>query len=245
MSLSFKGLFLTSILTLCSAVQAETAPQYSDDYYKIGSVEIVEIPSSENPGRKYNDYNYRNNLDIRDFRDAVGPGENVGRVIAIGRELVALGESVYQLVIKGRPTTKTTYAPISVIPNVNGQPADIFELEGWSVPVKRSYEIKYRNLYNVAIVTFKFSVVYSYSGKLNGKGSYLTAVQVIPEYVKTMWGWDFEATMKLGGIQNQGSKANPVAGATVMIEYTTKSVMNSVTQVSSFFITGKGGFRKL
>ena len=245
MSLSFKGLFLTSILTLCSAVQAESTPKYSDDYYKISSFEINEIQSSDNPGRKYNDYNYRNNMDIRDFQDAVGPGENVGRVIAIGRELVALGESVYQLVVKGRPTTKTTYAPISVIPNVNGQPADIFELEGWSVPVKRSYEIKYRNLYNVAIVNFKFSVVYSYRGQLNGKGAYLTAVQVIPEYVKTMWGWDFEATMKLGGIQNQGTKANPIAGATVMIEYTAKSVMNSVTQVNSFFITGKGGFRKL
>lgn len=247
MRLSFKGLFFTAILTMTSVSFADNSQKYKNDpdYFKIGSVEINEIKKDALNSQylKYTEFNYYN--DFRDFRDMANPGESVGRVIAIGRDLVALGESVYELVKKGRPTTKTTYAPISVIPKVDGQPADIFETEDWSVPRKRTYEIKYRNLYNVVITHFKFSVVYSYGGKYQGKGAYLTAVQVIPEYVKTLWGWDFEATMKLGGIQNQGSRSNPVAGATVMIEYTTSSVMNTVTQVSSFFVTGKGELRRL
>lgn len=247
MRYSFKGFFFTAILTMTSMSFADDYRDYVTDpnYLKISSVEFNEVKKDElsGPYLKYTEYNYYN--DIRDIRDLANPGESVGRVIAIGRDLVALGESVYELVKKGRPTTKTTYAPISVIPKVDGQPADIFETEDWSVPRKRTYEVKYRNLYNVVITHFKFSVVYSYGGKYQGKGAYLTAVQVIPEYVKTLWGWDFEATMKLGGIQNQGSRLNPVAGATVMIEYTTSSVMNTVTRVSSFFITGKGELKRL
>jgi hypothetical protein len=134
---------------------------------------------------------------------------------------------------------------ISLLSRVNREPADIFETEGWKAPVKKTYEIKYENLYGITVVHFKFSVIYSYNGSYNGKGAYLTAVQVVPEYVKSLFGWDFTATMRLGGIQNQGTKANPVAGATILIEYTTSSVLNVFQQVSSFFITGKGYFKLL
>lgn len=247
MYLGLKGIIFAGFLSF-STISTATADvfNYDDDFYRIGSVEIQEVQTDSFGHETYEtieekSFNGRNgrNGGILDQIDAGG------RVIAMGKDLVALGESIYQLVIKGKPNTKTSYAPISVIPKVNGQPADVFETEGWSAPVKRTYEIKYRNLYNIAVIQFQYSVMYSYRGTYNGTGAYLTAVQVIPERVKAMFGWDFEATMKLGGLQNQGTRTNPVAGATIMIEYTAKSVMNSISQVNSFFITGKGGFKKL
>src|SRR5690606_27407237 len=57
----------------------------------------------------------------------VDPVEKVGKVISVARDLVALGEDIYQLVIKGKPTNKTSYAPISVVPRVNG--TDVYALD--------------------------------------------------------------------------------------------------------------------
>lgn len=238
MGLNMKGLFLVTTLLLSSLSYAEMSEMTQDkNYYKISSVEIEEVT---------------NYVEIDDHTSHLkggvlgnNPVENIGRVIALGKDLVALGESVYQLVLKGKPSVKTTYAPISVIPRIGGQPADIFELEGFSIPVKRTYQIKYNNLYDVTIVHFMFSVIYSYGGSYNGTGAYLTSVQVVPEYVKVLWGWDFNATMKLGGLQNMGSRANPVAGATIMIEYTASSMVNSITRNNSFFVTGKGALKQL
>jgi hypothetical protein len=88
-------------------------------------------------------------------------------------------------------------------------------------------------------------VIYSYRGKYNNRGAYLTAVQVIPESIRTLFGFDFTATMKVGGIQNQGTRQNPIAGVTLLMEYTTSSLLVTQNKVDTFFITGVGDFKKL
>lgn len=171
--------------------------------------------------------------------------ETAGKVISTARDLVALGEDIYRLVSKGKPNVTTAYDPISVIPKVNGQAVDLLETESWSMPTKRSFQITLKNLYNVDVITFRYSVIFSYRGSYNGKGAYLTAAQIQPDFVNVLWGFDFSATMKLGGIQNQGTRDNPVAAATLLMQYSASNVVNSRTYVDSYFITGRGGFRKL
>lgn len=172
------------------------------------------------------------------------PIEQTGNVIKVARELVALGEDLYRLVVKGRPNNTTKYAPISVIPRISNQPVDLLETENWSMPVKRTYDVSWTNVYGVEVVYFRYSVFYSYNGSYDGRGRYLTSVQVLPEQVKTLWGYDFTATMKLGGIQNNGTRLNPIAAATVLIEYTIATVLKAENRVDTFFVTGNGGFRK-
>jgi hypothetical protein len=170
--------------------------------------------------------------------------ENSGKVIQVARDLVALGEDIYKLVVKGRPVNSTQYAPISVIPKINNEPVDVMDTENWRLPVQKTFKISWQNLYGVEVVAFTFSVFYSYGGSYEGKGRYLTAVQIIPDKVTTLWGFDFSATMKLGGIQNNGSRANPVAAATVLLEYTVSNILNADNRVEKFHITGTGGFKK-
>lgn len=240
MNRNLKGTVLALALLLSSLTAAANSEALvNPDLYKITEIQIEEVAS---PDVVEHESDYDASYKSMPFNT---PIDNVGRVIAIGKDLVALGESVYQLVLKGKPVVKTTYAPISVIPRVNGQPADIFETEGWTEPQKRTYQIKYNNLYGVTVIHFMFSVIYSYNGSLNGKGAYLTALQIVPEYVKSLWGWDFTATMKLGGLQNMGTKADPIAGATIMIEYTASSLLENIQRTNSFFINGKGKLKFL
>lgn len=216
------------------------------NYFTINKVTLSEVSSTFLEPEKMSTV-YEKEMNVQGLPNAAGQvsanPEKVGKIIAIGRDLVALGEDIYRLVIKGKPTNTTSYAPISVIPKINNQPADIFDTENWSLPVKRTYQIVYKNLYGMDVVTFRYSIIYSYNGSYNGTGAYLTAVQIVPEYSRTLFGFDFTATMKLGGIINQGTKAYPVAGATLLMEYTVSSVLVANNQVDTYFVNGRGGFK--
>lgn len=221
------------ITLLSSALWADVDPAQ----YKIVKKTITEVVSaSSEKGRNFD----RSLLE----QTGVDPIENAGKVISVAKDMVALGEDVYSLVIKGKPTVTTSYAPISVVPKNGSEIVDVLDMEGWTVPVTKTYEVKFHNAYNVAVVVFRYSVVYSYKGSYNEKGAYLTAVQVIPDRVRTLFGFDFTATMKLGGIQNQGTKASPVAGALILIEYTVSSFINKENNVDKFFVTGNGQFKR-
>lgn len=247
MGLNLKGLVLAMALGgAATLVQANDTAYSQEKYLTLKSMEVREISKDILNQNRIETISRKSFLiqGMPNVHGQVDPTERVGKVISVARDLVALGEDIYKLVIKGKPTNTTSYAAISVIPRVNGQPADILDTESWRAPVKRTYEAVYENLYGIDVVTFRYSVIYSYGGSYDGKGAYLTAVQIIPESVRTLFGFDMTATMKLGGIQNQGTKANPIAGATLLMEYTVSSVMVAQNQVDSFFVTGRGGFKK-
>lgn len=239
----FHGLFALGLIMSISAHASLTAEQELELNQTISKVEVKEIPAKAFTDKEI--FALQEAFSTQKMvMDQVNPLDQAGKVITMGKDLVALGESVYQLVIKGKPTNTTKYAPISVIPKVGTEPVDIFETENWKMPVKKTFEVTYTNIYGIKVIKFRYSVIFSYGGTYNGKGAYLTAAQVIPEYADTMFGFDFTATMKLGGIQNQGKRDNPIAGATLLMEYSAQSVMKVITRVDTFFITGRGGFKK-
>lgn len=237
--MNLKGLVLAMALGGVTLVQAEDVDQ---GYYTISKMTVSEVTRETLVNPEKIEKIYEKTLDVRQLPG--DPVERVGRVISIARDLVALGEDIYRLVIKGKPSNRTSYAPISVLPRIGNKAVDILDTERWTMPVKRTYQVVYENTYGADVVTFRYSVMYSYRGSYNGKGAYLTSVQIIPEHVRTLFGFDFTATMKLGGIVNQGTRANPVAGATLLMEYTISSLLVANNQTDTFFINGRGGFKK-
>jgi hypothetical protein len=186
-------------------------------------------------------FGYRN---LPDEDGQVSGIESFGHVIALAADMVGFGDDIYNILDKGKPTLAVEYTPISVLPRENNTVVDVWETEGWSYPVQYTYEVVFRNVYKKAVVTFRYSVIYSYNGSYNGKGQYLTAVQVIPEYVKTLFGFHVTATMKLNSIQNTGTKAKPIAGAVLGMEYTVSSFFSSVVKQHKFLIRGDGQFKR-
>lgn len=245
MALNLKVMFL-GLALLTGNVMAQTLSPGQSKYLTITQMKTSEV-SRDFLNQEVLDTLYRRNIDIEGLPSQIGnaePIQQAGKVVKIARDLIALGEDIYRLVIKGKPSNTTKYAPISVIPKINGAPVDILETEMWNVPVKRTFEVRWENAYGVDVVTFRYSVIFAYGGSYNGKGAYLTAVQIIPESVNTLFGFDFTATMKLGGIQNNGTRENPIAGATLLMEYTVNSMVKANTNVATFFVTGKGDFKK-
>lgn len=170
----------------------------------------------------------------------------IGEVIATANEIIALGERIYEIVKKGKPVVNLSYAPISVLPkDKQGQPVDVMDMENWSLPVGKKMRMVYKNLYGSEVVVFEYTVMYSYGGSLDGKGAFITAAQVVPNDVSVSWGYSLNATMKLVGLQNHGSKANPVAGAVMSINYRVETVLKTMESTDSYHITGRGQLRSL
>jgi hypothetical protein len=156
--------------------------------------------------------------------------------------MVALGESVYNLVKKGKPTNTTDYTPISVVPKdpATKEIVSPFELEGFSIPVQKTYVAIVRNGFGIEVVRFEYQLVYSYGGSYEGKGKYLTGIVIVPKNVETSFGWDFNATMKFNGMMNHGTKASPIAGALIAIKYQMNSWAAAFERNDSLHITGAG-----
>ena len=236
-----KSKVLIAVLVLTS-LGAQAYDTRDNDFYTITSIEVKEITTDV--------FNQRVAKTISEdlyFPDQVitpDPIENAGRVITIARDLVALGQEVYTLVNKGRPSAVTKYAPISVVPRIGKEPVDILETEDWKMPKKKNFQITYKNKLNVKVVDFRFSVMWAYGGKYNGVGAYITSAQIIPDYVNVLWGFDFTATMKLGGIQNGGKRTNPIAQATLLLEHSVSNIFKATSKVNAYVIDGNGGFRK-
>ena len=171
---------------------------------------------------------------------------NIGQIIAAANQVIALGEKIYEIVKKGQPVVNTSSAPISVLPkNNDGSPVDIFQTTNWSMPLTRKMKLEYKNLYGSKVVTFDYTVMFVHSGKYNGKGAYLTAVQIVPTNVTVSWGYEFDATMKLVGLQNHGSVDSPVAGAIVQMSYKAKTVLRTIDSTDQYHVTGRGQLTQL
>lgn len=239
---NLKFILLAATLTGTTAYGSD-----SSDYYRIAEKEVRLVETDVLSMETYEvlDHQQYAQQDGSGGYNQVDPVEKVGKVISVARDLVALGEDLYRLVVKGKPTNTTRYAPISVVPRVNGQDAYALDIAYSKEPVKKTYEVVYKNMYGMEVVKFRYSVMYSYGGTYEGRGAYLLGVQVTPDSVSTLFGYDFTATMKLGGIQNLGSREDPIAGATVLIEYTVSTIIKANNEVDSYFISGKGKFKEI
>lgn len=166
----------------------------------------------------------------------------VGQVIAVAKDIVALGESIYTLVQKGKPSNTTDFTPISVVPRdpITKEIADPFEMESCSMPVQKKFVTSIKSAAGGEGVRFEYMVIYTYGCSYNGTGKYIQNAIVQPVSVKTSYGWDFNATMKLNGIMNHGTKAQPVVGALLSIKYSMNSWHTAFERNDTIHITANG-----
>jgi hypothetical protein len=220
--------FLVSCLLLSSPLTfAQDSDEAFADKATIVSIETVEVPIAKDS--------------LIEFDDMDTPG--VGEIIGYAKDLVALGESVYDLVQKGKPVIRHSFSPINVVPKVNGRYVDPFDLEETSNAIKKKYIVSARNMFKQEVVRFEYMVIF-YIGKFEGKGRYIQNAAIIPQSSKALFGFDLQSQMRLIGISNKGTKANPVASAVLNVSYQMGSVLKQFKYNDTFTISGKGSIIK-
>ncbi len=87
--------------------------------------------------------------------------------------------------------------------------------------------------------------LYVFNEQFDGKGKYLSGVQIIPTYVDVMFGFDFNSEYFLQNLVNHASSLEPIAGATIGIHFMIESLTQTIEQNRIFHITGEGKFKFL
>lgn len=216
--------FLVTALLLISTYSVANTHQ-SLAHQQITSIETHEIPVAEE-------------LTAAEL-EMINP--DIGIIIGFGKELVALGESVYNLVLKGKATNRNRFKAINVIPKDpdTKKHIDPFDLEETSDLIKKRYVVKARNAFRQEVVTFEYLVLFQ-TATYQGKGKYIQNALIVPLHVRVLYGIDFSSRMNLISVANKGTKANPVASAVLNVNYSISSMVTALDNNDVFTITGNG-----
>jgi hypothetical protein len=202
-----------------------------ESYATIVSVEVEELAEED--------------LDILNEKSE----KSLGQVILVVDQLLALGKKIWPIIQAGKPVVTSNFAPtISVLPRVNGATSNeisFYEMENWSAPTQKSYKVSFKNGWGSEVISFVYTVAFQYNGSYQGKGRYITGLDVRASQISVSWGFEFNADSVLVNIANLGTQVSPVASATVRINYTAQSVLRTIQTSESFHVTGTGQSSKL
>lgn len=232
---------LLALALILTSVSTKAENVYSQQFQAIQDIELVEITTDES-GEVVEKVLERKQLPSELQELIERPVEkNVSGVIMMTRQLIALGKEIYEIVEAGKPVVTVESEPVQILPrDEQGATIQAMELAGWRAPKVKKYSVRARNYLGMTPASFDFMLMYSYGGKYRGKGAYITGAQIKPTSVNVAWGYSLDANFKVQSIVNQGSDANPVAGAVLMIDYRIKTVLMDRTNNASYFINGRG-----
>ena len=163
-------------------------------------------------------------------------------IIAIIQGLVALGEPLYNLIVKGKPTITTNMNPINVVPRDGARNyVEPMDLEDASDMIKRKYVMTAKNKLGSEVVRFEYVLLYQ-TASYEGKGKYILNAIILPQ-VKVGYGFEFNSQMRLVGISNAGKKDNPIVRAILNINYQIGSLTTRVEKNDALVIDGLGNVR--
>lgn len=226
------GVFLL-FFTFLSHAQDRFHP--NDPYFQISEMTVEVVDSSDETSLS------------RPTKVMSNPGTEIGDVITTIKEIIAFGKEIYKIVEAGKPVINTKYAPISVLPLETEFGKDIspMKLAHWNAPKFVKFKVSYKNGYGVEVVAFTYNVNMSYGGQFQGKGSYITNAQIVPEKVTVAWGYTFNAEMSLVGLTNLGTEEAPIAGATLQLSYSVSTVLKEDRNNMTIFIAGDGTIQQM
>lgn len=234
---------LIAVLSLCVLSQAYAGGTYNFDVNPedAQTVELTEISVDENGNEIEKAVETNKNFVLAKTRNSTAKRVGALNVLMVTKELIALGKEIYKIVDAGRPVVKVESEPVDILPrNEHGVTFDRLSLENWKAPKAKTYRVKMKNLYGVTTVDFKFMIIFSYGGQLDGKGKYIAGAQIKPKLVDVKWGYTFEAEYKLETILNEGSSKDPVVGAILELDYGISTVMQDRKKNVTFYINGNG-----
>lgn len=169
---------------------------------------------------------------------------DVKEVIAVAKDIIALGKEVYEMVKKGKPVNVGEFTPISVVPRdpATKEAADPFDLEMCSMPVEKKFLTTIQSGGREA-VRFEYLVVFIHSCSYNGKGKFIQKAIVQPISAKAAYGVEFSAKLKLSGLMNHGTKEAPIAGAMLTLQYKMNTLTQAFERNDTIYLSGKGDLK--
>lgn len=233
-------MLLNFILTLCLSPLSFASYEQYEAIKEIQTVEVV-VDSQGNEREKIvSSKKVPSELERMFAQAKPYNNKGVGSIIMTTKNLIALGEQIYNIVKRGEPVVNYDSEPISVLPRVEGVSVNSLELENWKAPIVKRFKIYVKNYLGFTPIEFEYILTYSYDGRYQGKGKYLTGVELKPVRVSGSWGYTFNASFELQSIVNLGDNENPLAGVMLEMNYSIKTVLKETNTSDLYFLDANG-----
>lgn len=152
-------------------------------------------------------------------------------------QIINVGKAVWKVVEDGKPVVTKNFTGASALPRGVSCWTD---LSGWKRPMSKLYAVHYENAYGVTVVDFKYRLIYTVGGSIDGVGKYITNVAFVVAKLNVAWGFKFDAKAEVPAVFNMGTKANPLAGMQMNMHWEVESLMGHEETTQSYFLSGDG-----
>ncbi|QLY24525.1 hypothetical protein [Bdellovibrio sp. KM01] len=157
-------------------------------------------------------------------------------------EVVNIGKTVWEIIQAGKPVTNSKFDTANALPSGVKCWTD---LQGWSTPQYRTYNVQYKNGFDMVVVDFTYRVMYSTNGSVNGLGRYIANATILPADLSVAWGFEFNVQANIPAVTNIGTTKNPIAAMQMNLHWTLDSAVSHQESTQSYFVTGEGVFEAL
>lgn len=158
------------------------------------------------------------------------------------QQWITVGERVWQLIANNRPTANITTNRVSVLPTAQ---QDWAQIENWQGPAAYTVTVEAKNGFGSVVVRNKYTIAWNYGGQYNNTGAYIGNLTMIPTDISVSFGYTMNSRVVVGDAVNVATAKSPVPALSFQVESSITNIMKHIQQTESFFITGKGDFKKI
>lgn len=164
------------------------------------------------------------------------------KVEVIVDKIINIGTKIWNVLEKGKPVANYQQQKATAVPqNITAWQ----QLEGWSNPKSKFYEVTYKNLYGITVARLVYKIIFLSGGSYKGQGKYIGYASVEPQEFSTAYLYTFNVQAKVESVYNKNTTENPIAGMILNINWTVSTILKKETQSHSFHIDGLGNFQAL
>lgn len=157
-------------------------------------------------------------------------------------EIIRIGSEIWKIIEKNAPVVDQKFEPISLIP----QGIKSWEqLSMWAMPETRVFKKSYKNAYGMTVAEFNYRVAYTHGGTVDGKGRFLSRVEIEPATLNVAWGYKFSAQGEVVNPTNAGTTADPIAAMELRVNWKVSTVMRHMQSSDRYYVRGDGVFKDL
>jgi hypothetical protein len=151
--------------------------------------------------------------------------------------IVALGEKIWNFLVTNKPGADYEVFKTSVVPEGI---TSWTQLMKWSKPASKVYRVEFKNSFGGVSGSFDYRLTYFHSGSFKGKGKFLGQISVVPTNIKLGTDRSLKMRVELASVINFGTEDDPIAGAQLIINWSSPTTLKYEMQSAEYLIYGNG-----
>lgn len=217
---------------------------HDQSYLTVGSVEIQDLsaqyPQESRTTESLNTLSLSPALARSNFEALDPVNARLNQIDMAVDKIINIGTKIWNVIEAGRPVSNYQRAQANALPE---GARSWQQLENWQRPTSKVFGVTYKNLYGMEVVKFVYRVILLYGGSANGTGRYIGYASVEPVEINVAFMYSFNAAASVPSVYNMGTRAAPVAGMLLNMNWTVETVLKKSTNGAAFSVDALGNIR--